>query len=80
MHPVIFAPLIVRMLKIGVFGVGHLGKFHLNNWKEIKEVEVVGFYATLLMMLHRMLLEKYQIPRFLSMLNGWLMPLMLLML
>ena len=32
------------MLKIGVFGVGHLGKFHLNNWKEIKDTEVIGFY------------------------------------
>src|SRR5688572_26927558 len=32
------------MLKVGVFGVGHLGKFHLNNWKEIPGVEVVGFY------------------------------------
>ncbi len=32
------------MLKVGVFGVGHLGKFHLNNWKEIEDVELVGFY------------------------------------
>jgi len=32
------------MLKVGVFGVGHLGKFHLNNWKEIEGVELVGFY------------------------------------
>ncbi len=32
------------MLKVGVFGVGHLGKFHLNNWKEIKDVELTGFY------------------------------------
>ncbi len=32
------------MLKIGVFGTGHLGKFHLNNWKEIEDVELVGFY------------------------------------
>ena len=32
------------MLKIGVFGVGHLGKFHLNNWKEIPGVELVGFF------------------------------------
>jgi predicted dehydrogenase len=32
------------MLKIGVFGTGHLGKFHLNNWKAIPEVEVVGFF------------------------------------
>ena len=32
------------MLKVGVFGVGHLGKFHLNNWKEIEGVELIGFY------------------------------------
>ena len=32
------------MLKVGVFGVGRLGKFHLNNWKEIPGVEIVGFY------------------------------------
>ena len=32
------------MLKIGVFGVGYLGKFHLNNWKEIEGVKLVGFY------------------------------------
>jgi len=33
-----------NMLKVGVFGVGHLGKFHLNNWKEIPGCELVGFY------------------------------------
>lgn len=32
------------MLKIGVCGVGHLGKFHLNNWKEIEGIKLVGFY------------------------------------
>ena len=32
------------MLKVGVFGVGHLGKYHLNNWIEIPEVQVVGFF------------------------------------
>ena len=32
------------MLKVGVFGVGHLGKFHLNNWKEIDDIKLVGFY------------------------------------
>jgi predicted dehydrogenase len=32
------------MLKIGVFGTGHLGKFHLNNWKEIDDIEIVGFF------------------------------------
>lgn len=51
------------MLKIGVFGVGHLGKFHLNNWKEIEGVEVVGFYdpndAT-----SKEVEEKYRLKRF----------------
>jgi len=32
------------MLKVGVFGVGHLGKFHLNNWKEIEGIKLTGFY------------------------------------
>jgi len=32
------------MLNVGVFGVGHLGKFHLNNWKEIAGVNIVGFF------------------------------------
>jgi predicted dehydrogenase len=32
------------MLKVGIFGVGHLGKFHLNNWKQIPEVELIGFF------------------------------------
>lgn len=32
------------MIKLGIFGVGHLGKFHLNNWKEIDDVTLVGFY------------------------------------
>ncbi|MEO6730930.1 MAG: Gfo/Idh/MocA family oxidoreductase [Ferruginibacter sp.] len=51
------------MLKVGVFGVGHLGKFHLNNWKEIEGAEIVGFYdpgednA-------KEVIEKYQLTRF----------------
>jgi predicted dehydrogenase len=32
------------MLKIGVFGAGHLGKIHIQQWKEIKGIEIVGFY------------------------------------
>ncbi|MCO6497127.1 MAG: Gfo/Idh/MocA family oxidoreductase [Chitinophagaceae bacterium] len=32
------------MLRVGVFGVGHLGKFHLNNWKSIEEVNISGFF------------------------------------
>lgn len=53
------------MLKVGVFGVGHLGKFHLNNWKEISQVELVGFYdpnddAA------QEVSDKYQLPRYLD--------------
>ncbi|MEO8110620.1 MAG: Gfo/Idh/MocA family oxidoreductase [Ginsengibacter sp.] len=32
------------MLSLGIFGVGHLGKFHLNNWKEIDDIQIVGFF------------------------------------
>ncbi len=51
------------MLRIGVFGVGHLGKFHLNNWKEIEDAVLVGFFDpdeknALLVQ------EKYQLRRF----------------
>jgi predicted dehydrogenase len=51
------------MLKVAVFGTGHLGKFHLNNWKEIKEAELVGFYDP-----HdptaAEIMAKYHLPRF----------------
>jgi predicted dehydrogenase len=53
------------MLRIGVFGVGHLGKFHLNNWQEIEDVTLAGFFdpddknAQLVE-------EKYKINRYLN--------------
>jgi predicted dehydrogenase len=51
------------MLKVGVLGVGHLGKFHLNNWKEMGNVELAGFYdphdATA-----KDVADKYQLKRF----------------
>jgi predicted dehydrogenase len=51
------------MLKIGVFGVGHLGKFHLNNWKEMKDVELVGFFDPSDAIAAEVE-EKYQLKRF----------------
>src|SRR6476660_5150192 len=51
------------MLKVGVFGVGHLGKFHLNNWKEITDAELVGFYDPNDETANEVA-EKYQLPRF----------------
>ena len=53
------------MLKIGVFGVGHLGKFHLNNWKEIAEAELIGFYDPNDDTANEVS-EKYQLARFLD--------------
>lgn len=53
------------MLKIGVFGVGHLGKFHLNNWKEINEVEILGFYDPNDDTAAEVS-EKFQLPRYLD--------------
>jgi predicted dehydrogenase len=51
------------MLKVGVVGAGHLGKFHLNNWLEIQDVKVVGFVdpddETA-----KEVAKKYNIPRF----------------
>lgn len=53
------------MLKIGVFGAGHLGKFHLNNWKEIPGTELVGFFDPNDDTASEVS-EKYQLPRFLD--------------
>ena len=53
------------MLKIGVLGVGHLGKFHLNNWKEISGIELIGFYD-INDDTAKEVSEKYQLPRFLD--------------
>ena len=51
------------MLKVGVFGAGHLGKIHLQQWQQVKDAVLVGFYdpddqnaAAVI--------EKFQVPRF----------------
>ena len=51
------------MLKIGIIGVGHLGKFHLNNWLEIEDVTVVGFCDTDETNA-KAVIDKYKIERF----------------
>jgi predicted dehydrogenase len=51
------------MLKIGVIGAGHLGKFHLNNWIEIPDITVVGFYDTDEANA-KLVSEKYKLKRF----------------
>lgn len=32
------------MLTIGIFGAGHLGKIHIQQWKTLSQVHIVGFY------------------------------------
>ncbi len=51
------------MLKVGIFGTGHLGKFHLNNWKLIPDAEIIGFYDPNDQIAAEVE-EKYQIRRF----------------
>ena len=46
------------MLKIGVIGAGHLGKFHLNNWAVIEGVQLIGFVDA------EQVAQKYNIARF----------------
>jgi predicted dehydrogenase len=53
------------MLKVGVFGTGHLGKFHLNNWKEIEGVVLVGFFDPD-DAIAKEVEEKYKLKRFTS--------------
>jgi predicted dehydrogenase len=51
------------MLKVGVFGAGHLGKIHIQQWQQIEDVTLVGFFdpddtqAAIA-------IEKYNVPRF----------------
>ena len=53
------------MLNVGVFGVGHLGKFHLNNWFEIEGVKVIGFFDPN-NEVAKEVAEKYNLKRFLD--------------
>ena len=51
------------MVKIGVIGVGHLGKIHLNCLKNISQVELVGFFDTDSSVAEKVE-NQYQIKRF----------------
>src|SRR5687767_6090521 len=53
------------MLRIGVFGTGHLGKFHLNNWKEIPGTELIGFFDPN-DLTAEVISEQYHLKRFLN--------------
>ena len=53
------------MVKIGLIGVGHLGKIHLNCLRDIAQVELVGFYDNDDAVAEEVE-QKYQIKRFSS--------------
>src|SRR5882724_10125661 len=33
-----------RKIRVGVVGVGHLGKVHAKLWKEVEHAELIGVY------------------------------------
>lgn len=51
------------MLKIGVIGAGHLGRFHIQQWKEVDGVELIGFFDPNEEQAAAIIAE-YQVPRF----------------
>lgn len=51
------------MLKIGVFGAGHLGKIHIQQWKEVEGVELIGFFDPSDEQAAQTI-AKYQVPRY----------------
>src|SRR5580704_6869758 len=51
------------MLKVGVFGAGHLGKIHMQQWQQVQGAEIVGFYDPDDEMA-AMAIEKYHVKRF----------------
>ena len=55
----------IDMVKIGVIGVGKLGKIHLNCLKNIPTIELIGFYDTDTSVAMEVE-QKYQIKRFSS--------------
>jgi predicted dehydrogenase len=53
------------MLKVGVIGAGHLGKFHLNNWAQIEGIQLIGFCDTDDANA-KLVSDKYNLPRYLQ--------------
>lgn len=51
------------MVKIGLIGVGHLGKIHLKCLKQIESIQLVGFYDTNTAIVHD-IEEEFQVPYF----------------
>ncbi len=51
------------MLKVGIIGVGHLGKFHIDNWLKIKQATLIGFFDPNDAMAE-IAIEKYGLKRF----------------
>lgn len=51
------------MVKVGLFGAGYLGKLHINNWQEIQEASLIGFYDSNEERA-REITDKYKINRF----------------
>ena len=52
------------MLKIGVIGADTAGEIHLDHWKQVNDIDIIGFYEPD-DDIAKNISEKYQLPRFL---------------
>ena len=52
----------VEKIKIGLIGLGHLGKYHLKHLASFEFVEIVGIYDVDIQLNHQLALE-YQVPQ-----------------
>lgn len=53
----------MEKIKVGVIGVGHLGRFHVMNYKNIPEAEIVGVYDANSKRC-REIADEFQVPAF----------------
>ncbi len=54
------------MLKVGVFGAGHLGKIHIQQWQHVPDTQLIGFYDPNDAQAEAAIAQ-FQIPRFMDM-------------
>ena len=53
----------MNKIRIGVIGVGHLGRFHMSNYKNIPGVEIVGVYDADLARCQE-IADEFQVPAY----------------
>tara|TARA_B100000029_G_scaffold507159_1_gene591249 strand:- start:1761 stop:2732 length:972 start_codon:yes stop_codon:yes gene_type:complete len=54
--------MLVEKIKMGIIGLGHLGKYHLNHLAVFQEIEIVGIYDVDIQLTQQLAL-KYDVPK-----------------